>query len=152
MTLKRRRLLRITVLSALTMMVGCYHYVPAATLVHPQGTALRAYLDTLSAFELREVTVNNIDRVEGEFVLADAGGLILSATWLQAITGSGFAGRGWTVRIPEANVTAVELKRISWWRTGVVVGGLAVGTWLGFDALGVTGSRDGGGGGTGPPL
>ena len=152
MTLKRRRLLRITVLSALTMMVGCYHYVPAATLVHPQGTALRAYLDTLSAFELREVTVNNIDRVEGEFVLADAGGLILSATWQQAITGYGLVGNGWTVRIPESNVTAVQLKQISWWRTGVVVGGLAVGTWLGFDALGVTGSRDGGGGGTGPIL
>jgi len=132
-------------------LAGCYHYVPASASTSPQGTPVRARLDTLSAFELAQFTVNNIDEVQGEVVRVEAGDVILSATWLQAVTGNGFPGNGWTVRIPEANVTAFEQRRLSWWRTAIVVGGLAVGTYLGFDALGLTGSEGGGAGGTVDP-
>jgi hypothetical protein len=125
---------------------GCYHYVPVETVAHPQGTPMRANLGSMAAFELAQITVNNIDRVEGELVRVDAGDLILSATWLQAVTGNGYPGNGWTVRIPEANITGVEQKRFSWWRTGVVVGGFAIATWLGFEALGVGPFGEGGGG------
>lgn len=128
---------------------GCYHYVPAATLAHPQGTPVRAYLTTLSAFELPQYTVSNVDRVEGEVIRQDAGDLVLSATWVQAAMGAGFPGQGWTVRIPEANVSRFEVKRFSWWRTGAVVAGLVAGTWLGFEAVGVSPFGGGGGGGTG---
>jgi hypothetical protein len=130
---------------------GCYHYVPVEARSSPQGTPVRAQLDTLSAFELAQFTVNNIDQVEGEIVRVEAGDLILSATWLEAITGNGYPGNGWTVRIPEANVTAFEQRRLSWWRSALVIGGVAVGTWLGFDALGLTESGGDGGGGTGDP-
>jgi hypothetical protein len=125
------------ILLVLPVMAGCYHYVPTETVAHPQGTALRAHLGDMSSFELAQITVNNIDRVEGEMVRVDAGELILSATWLQAVTGNGYPGNGWTVHIPEGNITGVEQKRFSWWRTGVVVGGLLAGTFLGFEALGV---------------
>jgi len=138
-------------LAASMIVAGCYHYVPAVATTSPQGTPLRAYLDTLSSFELAQITVNNIDQVEGEMVRADARELILSATWLQAITGNGYPGNGWTVTIPEANVTALEQRRLSWWRTAIVVGGIAVGTYFGFDALGLTSSGGNEGGGTPAP-
>jgi hypothetical protein len=136
-------------LAALWSLAGCYHYVPAVAATAPQGTPLRAHLNTLSNFELAQITVNNIDRVEGEMVRADAGELILSATWLQAITGNGYPGDGWTVRIPQSAVTAVEERRLSWWRTGIVIAGGVVATWLGFEALGLGPTFGGGQGGTG---
>jgi len=134
-------------LTAVWALAGCYHYVPAVATTSPQGTPVRAQLDTLSAFELAQFTVNNIDLVEGELVRVDAGDLVLSATWVQAITGNGYPGNGWTVRIPETNVTAFEQRRLSWWRTTIVVVGVAIGTYLGFDALGVGESSGSGGGG-----
>jgi hypothetical protein len=124
---------------------GCYHYVPVSVML-PQGTPMRLHLNTLSSFELNAITVNNINQVEGEMVRVDGTDVVLSATWLEAITNNGYAGNGWTVRIPESNVTAVEQKRFSWWRSGVVMGALVVGTTLGFDALGVNIYSNGGGG------
>jgi hypothetical protein len=117
---------------------------------HPQGTPLRARLATMSSFELAAITVNNIDQVEGEMVRFDGSDVVLSATWLRAVTGNGYIGNGWTVRIPQANVTSVEQKRFSWWRSGIVIGALVAGTTLGFEALGVNiyGGVVGGGGGS----
>lgn len=140
----------LVVMASLWALAGCYHYVPTVATAAPQGTPVRAHLDEMAAFELSQMTVNNIDQVEGEMVRVDSGDLILSATWLQAVTGNGYPGNGWTVRIPEANVTAVEERRLSWWRTGLVVAGAAVGTWLGFDALGLGPTSGNGGGGTTP--
>ena len=137
------------VLPTIWALAGCYHYVPTVATAAPQGTPVRAHLNSIAAFELAQVTINNVDRVEGEMVRVDAGDLILSATWLQAITGNGYPGNGWTVRIPENNVSAVEERRLSWWRTGIVIAGAVVGTWLGFEALGVGPTSGTGGGGTG---
>ena len=131
---------------------GCYHYVPVQVMTHPQGTPVRARLGTMAAFELSAITVNNIGTVDGEMVRLDGDELVLSATWLQAVTGNGFAGNGWTVRIPETNVTSFELKRLSWWRTGVIIGGVGLATFLGFDALGFTSFGSGPGHGGGPTL
>src|SRR5688572_25954638 len=140
----------ILVLCGLAAAVGCYHYVPAVATAAPQGTQLRAQLNTMAAFELSQITVNNIDRVEGEMVRVDAGDLVLSATWLQAVTGNGYAGNGWTVRIPEGNVAGLQRRTFSWWRSAVVIGAIAVGTTIGFEALGVT-NFGSWGGGTGTP-
>lgn len=128
--------------------VGCYHYVPVESAVYPRGTPLRAQLDTLSSFELSAITVNNIDQVEGEFVSQDPRQLVLSATWLQAVTGNGFDGQGWTVYLPTGNVTGLQRKRLSLWRSAVVVGGIVAGTWLGWNAVGF-GPNSGTGGGPG---
>jgi len=68
--------------------------------------------------------------------------------WDGAI-GDGFAGEGWTLRVPNTNVNALEVRQLSWWRTGVAVIGGAVITFLGFDILGAgsegrSRGRDGG--------
>ena len=141
----------ILALAVLPVAAGCYHYVPVAANSAPQGTPVRARLNRMSDFELAQITVNNIDQVEGEMVRVDADALVLSATWLQAVTGNGYAGNGWTVRIPDANVAGFEQKRLSWWRTGVVFAALVTGTWLGFDALGLSPGGGPGGGGTPTP-
>ncbi|MGE0159703.1 MAG: hypothetical protein AB7T31_09860 [Gemmatimonadales bacterium] len=143
-----RRAVRTLVLVTMMATTACYTYVPVSPAATPQGTQVRARLSRMSQFELAQITVNNIDEVEGEVVQLDGSELVLSATWLQAITGNGYAGNGWTVRIPEVDVAGFEQKKVSWWRTGVVVAGILAGTWLGFDALGI---GPGGGGGGGSP-
>jgi hypothetical protein len=137
---------------ALALLAGCYHYVPAEGMTYPQGTPVRAQLARLAAFELAQVTVNNVEQVEGEVVRSENGELVLSATWLETPTGSGFPGNGWTLRIPEREVARLQVRRLSWWRTGALLGGIALGTWLGFDALGFGTSGSGGGGGGGGPV
>ena len=136
-------------LALLPAATGCYHYAAATPEMIPQGTPVRARLNQMEAFELAQITVNNIDEVEGEMIRADAGSLFLSATWLQAVTGNGYAGNGWTVRIADANLVGFEEKKFSWWRSTAVVAGVMTATWFGFDALGLGPSFGGGGGGTG---
>ena len=121
---------------------ACFHYVPTSGLSQPQGTPVRARLSTPSAFELSEFTVNEVQQVDGEMIGVDATNLLLSATWLDAVSGRGFEGGGWTVRIPQANVSVLERKAFSWVRTGILLGGLAVGTSLGFGAFGVWSGGD----------
>jgi hypothetical protein len=137
---------------ALLGAAGCYHYVPATVTMERQGAPLRTRLNTMAAFELSAITVNNIDVVEGEMVRVDGGDLVLSATWLQAVTGNGFPGNGWTVRIPESNVASVERRSFSWWRSGIVIGAIGAMTYWGFESLGFGSGGSGGGGGGGPPL
>ncbi len=143
------RLIRISALVGLFAASACFHYVPAAPATSPQGTPVRARLARMSEFELAQFTVNNIDQVEGEVVRVDGSDIVLSATWLQAITGNGYAGNGWTVRIPEADVVGFEQKKISVWRSAIVVTGVLVGSWLGFEALGLGPAFGGGSGGPG---
>ena len=97
-------------------------------------------------------TINNITTVDCVPVARNAGPVVVSATWLDATIGDGFAGEGWTVRIPESNVTGIEVKRLSWLRTGVTVLGITAATVLGFDALGSNNEGSGGGGGGSNPL
>lgn len=135
-------------LALLPVLSGCFYYAAASPAALAQGTPVRARLSRMSNFELAQITVNNIDQVDGEMIRADASSLFLSATWLQAVTGNGYAGNGWTVRIPNANVAGFEEKRLSWWRSSALVAGIMTATWFGFDALGFGPSFGGGGDGT----
>jgi hypothetical protein len=139
----------LTVLSFLLAATGCYHYTPATTPSPPQGTPLRVHLERPGSFELVGLTAHNIDRVDGEMVSRADGELVLSATWLYALTGNGFPGELWTVYVDASNIASLEERKLSWWRTGVIVLAGALGTYFGFDALyGTSASGGQGGGGT----
>jgi len=130
---------------------GCFHYVPAPLPEAPQGTPVRVILERPGPFELSGFTVHDVQRIEGEFVTRDERGLFLSATWLEAVSGQGFAGGGWTVRIEEEAMRSMEIRRVSWLKSGIVAAGIAIGSYLGFDAIRGSSGRDGqSGGGTRP--
>jgi len=125
---------------------GCFSYVSESELTPTRGTPIRVHLERPASFELTRLTVNNVIIVSGELIRRDAGDVLLSATWLDTDVGSGFDGESWTLRIPDTNVSALEVKKFSWWRTGIAVLGTAAITFSGFDALGGGGGGDGGGG------
>lgn len=127
---------------------GCFSFVQESELAPTRGSPIRVHLERPASFELTRVTVNDVTTVNGELVSRADGEVVLSATWLDTVFGDGYDGEGWTLRIPETNVSALEVKQFSWWRTGAVLfaGGFA--TFFGFDALGTgSGGSDGGGGG-----
>ena len=142
----------LSLLALLFVTEGCFQYVPEGEVAPSRGTPIRLHLERPASFGLTQFTVNNITAVNGEMVRREAGDVILSATWLDAAIGDGFAGEGWTLRVPETNVSALEVKQLSWWRTGVAVLGGAFLTIFGFDVLGTGSEGSAGGGGNTRPL
>ena len=140
---------RVALFALVFVSAGCFQYVPPGDVVPTRGSPIRLYLERPSSFELTQFTINNVTTLDGEWVARDAGDVVLSAKWLESVGGIGFDGENLTVRIPEANINALEAKRVSWWRTGAALLGGAALTFFGFDALGsgTEGSAGGGGGG-----
>lgn len=130
-------------LSAASALGGCYKYVPAAGVSLPQAAPLRANLSRPLSFEISDITAHNIQRVDGELVRRDADLLVVSALWLDAATGVGYPGGGWTVTIPADALGELQVRRLDRWRTGALLAAGLAASWIGFDALG--GSEGGGG-------
>jgi len=131
---------------------GCFSFVQESELAPTRGSPIRVHLERPASFELTRITVNDVTTVNGELVRRADGEVVLSATWLDTVFGDGFDGEGWTLRIPETNVSALEVKQFSWWRTGAVLLAGGIATFFGFDALGTGSGGSGGGGGGGQQL
>jgi hypothetical protein len=131
--------------AALPLAAACYHYVPEQGVALARGTPVRVQLERPRSFELPSLTAHNVGSLTAEMVREENGALVLSARWLDAVTGEGFSGQSWTVDIARSEIAELRVRELSVWRTGVVVAAGVVATWLGFDALG------GGGSGGGPP-
>ncbi|HSG07242.1 MAG TPA: hypothetical protein VLA36_02725 [Longimicrobiales bacterium] len=140
---------RIALLALVATLTGCYHYVPQAGRSLAQGTPLRIRLRTPQSFELSSLTANNIGVVTAEMIREEPGDVVVSTLWLEAVTGDGFSGENWTFPIPRANIASLDVRTFSAWRTGVIVVGGFLATYMGFDALrgsaGGTGQPGGGG-------
>lgn len=133
------------------LLPGCYHYVPEAGRTLARGTPIRVILNRPQSFELSSVTVNSVGIVTAEMIREADGAVFLSARWLDALTGQGFPGQGWTFRIPREDIGTLEVRTLSRWRTAAVVAGGFLATWLGFEALhGSVAGSGGSGGGTVP--
>lgn len=58
--------------------------------------------------------------MDAEVVRDDDGTLVVSARWLDAVTGHGYPGEGWTFELPRSDVARVDVRRLSVWRTAPV--------------------------------
>ena len=141
---------RIVLLALISALAGCYHYVPEAERNLTQGTPVRIRLRSPQSFELSSLTANNIGIVTAEMIREEPGEVVVSTLWLDAVTGDGFSGENWTFHIVRSNIAALEVRSFSLWRTGVIMAGGILATYLGFDAFGGTpgGTGQSGGGST----
>jgi len=141
----------VALLAAGTLLAGCYHYVPCGNAQVPRATPVRVHLAPPRSFELPSVTVHNVSTINAEMVREENVDLVLSAKWLDTMTGGGFDGENWTLRVPRSAIGNMEIRRLSVWRTAGVLAGGILATYLGFHGVG--GSDAGGGtsgGGTNP--
>jgi hypothetical protein len=134
-------------LSALVITAsGCYHYVPVSE-APTYGAAIQTHLERPIPVELTDITANNVVRIRGEVIAADADQLVLSAFRIWGANGLEQPLRGETVRIPTDLVGLMEVKRFSTVRTALATVGLAAGSYLIQAALR---AAVGGGEGEGP--
>jgi hypothetical protein len=111
-----------------------------------QGKEVRAYLDVPGQFELQEITVNNVVRVDGEVIEFDDGQLWLSGFWFVSASGLEHKGVGETVAMNLNSLGSLERKRFSIAKSVGLAGAFALISIL----LQTSGSLGGGSEGGGP--
>lgn len=135
-----------------SMPSACTSYHLANPAEVPQGAPVRAILAEPVDVPLENVTVRAAHRVDGEMVRVAGEDLLVSAYWVVGPGDAEYPARGETVALPAVGLARLERKRISWWKTGGAVAGLALGGFLVEQALtGAFGRGSGGGGGRPQP-
>lgn len=123
---------------------ACFSYVPAAPGMLRQGQGVNVFLSAPQDVKLREVTANNVVRVQGEVIEADTQQLAVSASLLVSSSGYEQLGEGATVVIPRASVQQLTARRVSVVRSIGLAGSALVLAALARGSI-TGGSRDGGG-------
>jgi hypothetical protein len=130
-------LLGLAVLVALAPAAGCRTYRPLEPAAIRQGTALRLTTARPVPVGLREVTIEQARRVDGEAILVRNDTLLLSAFWVEREGGVGTPGEGWTVGVPLAAVSTLTERRVSWLRSAILGAAVVVGSALGWKGFGL---------------
>ncbi len=135
---------------------GCFSYVrldPAAP--EPRrGTEVVASLGAGAGreFSVGQITVHGITKVAGAVAYADADSLVIAARRLWSSDGDDYAGSEGLFTIPRGELSGLEERRVSAWKTGVAAAatvGILAAAVAGIHQL--LGSSSGGGGKPPPP-
>ncbi|MEJ2216250.1 MAG: hypothetical protein P8099_06505 [Gemmatimonadota bacterium] len=142
---------KILLVAAALYLSGCFAYVPVPpNAPPPKGTAVRVRLATPADYRLARYTANDVVEVEGEVIRAEQDRLLLSAFGMRSAADFEFVAEGETVAIPNDQLASFERKKVSVFRSALlVVAVAALGSLvkLALDTAG-GGGEGGGGGGT----
>ncbi|HEY3221952.1 MAG TPA: hypothetical protein VGJ80_14575 [Gemmatimonadales bacterium] len=123
---------------------ACFAYQPLQQPVPVPGTEVRATLATPVSVPLGEVTVQNVNRIEGLVYRAGADSLVISGIWVYTCEGSRYAANGSALYFTHPELASLEVRRLSPGRSGLaglVTVGLAASLFAGVkQALGGGGS------------
>lgn len=134
------------------VLAGCFPYVPNEGPPPPPGSSVRVRLARPQSFELLGFTVHDVQRVDGTLVRERSGELEVSADWVLASASGRFDGGGRMVSLTPADIEAVEVRKHSWLRTGIVTVLGSVAIYAAMQAFqGSSASSTGGGGGGNEP-
>ena len=144
----RHTLLMCIVLVGVTMVApGCFTYtaVPPNGALPDRGAPVRAHLLEPQRFPLRDVTAENVVRVDGEIIEWDSERLLLSAYWMRSNSGLAHNGVGETVVLDRSALSKLERKRFSIGKSAALAGAVVL-----FSVF-LNSAFEGGGGGEPPP-
>lgn len=133
---------------ALLFATGCYSYAPLERSAPRPGEDVRAQLNEPGMEWIDELTGNETSEIEGRLVRAMPDTLVL-AVWRSDLPNQiRFEAARDTLRLPGEFITALEQKRLSYIKTGAVVGAAVVGLYFLVEGLapGSSGGTDDGGG------
>lgn len=134
-------------LLGLLVLGGCYTFRPATVETLPPGALVRARLSPAGAEEVRSLTGDPTDRVEGSFVRLSPDSLVLEVWRTDLRSERAFAPGRMRLPLPTQHVVDVTEKRLSYGRTGAVTAALALGVYQVYRLL----AADAGGTSTGAP-
>jgi hypothetical protein len=131
--------------------LGCYVYRPVGALTLAPGAEIRAQLTPPGTFRLGELTVSEVEGVEGQVSKANGDSLLIWGTWLRTRIGSRYHANHGLLALDRQQVGALQVRRFSASRTvlaGVAGAGILYALFRLADAA--LGGDGAGGGGTDP--
>ena len=118
---------RLGLFIGLLMSTGCYTYQPVRASDVVMGVKVRATVSASQAAELAPVLRNVTPQVTGTVSERDPESIMVDVALRGATQGMSQEVMYNRVRIPMTDLVSLEERKISTWRTAVVVGALAVG-------------------------
>ena len=142
--LLRRRAIASALAAALMLQQGCYNATPVVG-----AATLPAGLVTIQVNDRGRLLVGNklgslVDKVVGRIVHADSVNIEVAVETAQDARGSFARWGGEKFTIPREGIGTMNEKKVSRWRTGLLLGGIVVGLIVGL--LTINGSAFGGDG------
>ncbi len=112
---------RTTASVLLLALSGCYLYAPVGEAVPERGSEVKARLAPTQDLDLGEITVRDVDEVEGVVYRATPDSLAVSSTWLHSRAGARFGTNGAIFYFERGSVDDVQVRRLHAARSVVAV-------------------------------
>jgi hypothetical protein len=139
---------RIPAVAATAALAACLTYRPLDRPVPVPGTEVRATLAIPIAVPLGQITVQDVDRIEGLVYQANRDSVVISTSWVYTREGSRYAANGSVLYFTHRDLALLEVRHLSPVRSGLA-GLVTVG--LAASLLAGVKRALGGGGGPTPP-
>lgn len=104
---------------ALVASAACYAYRPLVETTPAPGREVRATLATPVSLRVGELTLHDVDRVEGLIYAAGPESLLVSGSWVYTQLGSRYPANGGVFPLERPALRSLEVRRLSAPRTGL---------------------------------
>lgn len=104
---------------ALVASAACYAYRPLGQTTPSPGREVRATLAAPVSLRVGELTLHDVDRVEGLIYAASPDSLLVSGSWVYTHLGSRYPAGGGVFPFERPALRSLEVRRLSPKRTGL---------------------------------
>ena len=131
---------------AMILLCACYVTTPVPTAPAPMaGTRLHVQLTDAGTTSLAQYLGPNVYFVDGRLLAETDTSMALAVSGVTMRTGEEQYWKGESVSLPHSAIATIAQKKVSWWRSALLAGGIAavVGS-IGVATGGNSGGRPGG--------
>lgn len=131
------------------LLCACYVTTPVAMAPAPEiGTKLHVQLTDAGSASLAQYLGPNVFYVDGRLQGRSDTSMALAVSGLTFRSGDEQYWKGENVSLPQSAIATIQVKKVSWWRSGVLAGGvIAAVASIGL----IAGTSSGGPRNSGPP-
>jgi hypothetical protein len=104
---------------ALATSAACYSYRPLGETTPSPGREVRATLASPVSLRVGELTLHDVNRVEGLIYAASPNSLSVSGSWVYTQVGSRYPANGGVFPLERPALRSLEVRRLSVHRTGL---------------------------------
>jgi hypothetical protein len=106
------------------VLCGCYVTTPIPTAPAPAvGTKLHVQLTDVGATSLAQYVGPNVSYIDGRLLSETDTTVALAVSGTTLRSGDEHYWKGETVSLPHSAIATVQTKKVSWWRSALLVGG-----------------------------
>jgi hypothetical protein len=112
---------------AAVLLSGCYTYQPLTRPTPEAGAEVRATLAQPVPLQVGDLTIHDVDRIEGQVHSADGDTVRVWGAWLHTRSGGRHSANGGSLALPRDRIATIEQRRLSPARSALaalVVGGV----------------------------